>query len=93
MPLSVHPSHYLLLNQWAEYNQTCYMTTPHGKDVREQYIFLSIRHTISNISMERRNFAMACHQLHNLVINIGLVLRLFQVLEKHHASFKCHLVF
>ena len=29
----------LLLNHWAEFNQTCYITSPHGKDVREQHYF------------------------------------------------------
>ena len=35
---------YLLLNHWAEYNQTCYITSTHGKGV--QYYFsvrLSVR--------------------------------------------------
>ena len=35
---SVCPSHYLL-NHWAEFNQTCYITSPHGKDVRKQHYF------------------------------------------------------
>ena len=30
---SVHLSRYLLLNQWAEFYQTCYITSPHGKVV------------------------------------------------------------
>ena len=29
------PSRYLLLNNWAEFNQTCYITFPHGKGKRE----------------------------------------------------------
>ena len=29
--LSVCLSHYLLLNHWAEFYQTCYITSPHGK--------------------------------------------------------------
>ena len=33
--LSICPSRYLL-NQWAEFNQTCYLTSPHGKGVGEQ---------------------------------------------------------
>ena len=45
MPPSVHPSIlpscYLLLNHWAEFNQTCYMISPHGKGVREEVIFYS----------------------------------------------------
>ena len=32
-------SHYLLLNHWAEFNQTCYITSPHGKNVLEQHYF------------------------------------------------------
>ena len=37
-----HPSACLsicLLNYWAEFNQTCYMTSPHGKGVLEQNYF------------------------------------------------------
>ena len=30
---SVHPSCYLLLNHWVVFNQTGYMTSPHGKSV------------------------------------------------------------
>ena len=33
------PSRYLLLNHLAEFNQTCYITYPRGKDVREQHYF------------------------------------------------------
>ena len=33
--LSICSSRYLLLNHWAEFNQTCYMTSLHDKDVRE----------------------------------------------------------
>ena len=32
-------SRYLLLNHWAEFYQTCYITSPHGKGVREQHYF------------------------------------------------------
>ena len=35
-PSGICPSCYLLLNHWAEFNQTCYMTSPHGKGVGEQ---------------------------------------------------------
>ena len=35
----VHPSVCHLLNHWAKFNQTCYITTPHGKGVREQHYF------------------------------------------------------
>ena len=31
-------SHYLL-NHWAEFNQSCYITSPHGKVVRKQHHF------------------------------------------------------
>ena len=72
--LSVSLSCYLLLNDWAEFNQTCYMTSPSGMGVQKQHNFsvhlslhLSICHTISNINMEPGYFAMACHQLDNLV--------------------------
>ena len=37
---SICPSHYLLLNQWVEFNQTCYITFPHGKGLQEQHYFL-----------------------------------------------------
>ena len=36
---SICLSHYLLLNRWAEFNQICYITSPHGKGVREQHYF------------------------------------------------------
>ena len=36
---SICLSHYLLLNHWAEFSQTCYITSPHGKGVREQHFF------------------------------------------------------
>ena len=60
MNTSIHPSirlsHNLLLNPLAEFNQTCYITSPHGKGVGEQHYFsiycLSVRpsvcHTISS---------------------------------------------
>ena len=32
-------SHYLLLNHWAEFNQSCLITSPHDKGVREQHYF------------------------------------------------------
>ena len=37
---SVHLSRYLLLNHWAEFYQTCYITSSHGKGVQEQHYFL-----------------------------------------------------
>ena len=36
---SICLSRYLLLNHLAEFNQTCYITSPHGKGVREQHYF------------------------------------------------------
>ena len=36
---SVCPLRCLLLNHWAEFNQTCYITFPHGKNVQEQHYF------------------------------------------------------
>ena len=36
---SICPSRYLLLNHWAEFNQTCYITSPRGKGVQEQLYF------------------------------------------------------
>ena len=33
------PSRFLLLNHWAELSQTCYITSLHGKGVREQHYF------------------------------------------------------
>ena len=34
-PSGVRPTGYHL-NHWAELNQACYMTSPHGQDVEEQ---------------------------------------------------------
>ena len=39
VPTSICLSRYLFLILWAEFNQTCYMTSPHGKGVREQHYF------------------------------------------------------
>ena len=36
---SICPSPYLLLTHWAEFNQTCFITSPHGKGVQEQHYF------------------------------------------------------
>ena len=33
----VRLSHYLLLNHWAEFYQTCYITFPYGRGVQEQH--------------------------------------------------------
>ena len=57
MPMSICPSNYILLNHWAEFNQTCYITVPCGKGECD-----------SNISMERRDFAMACHRLRDQIV-------------------------
>ena len=37
--LSICLSHCLLLNHWAKFNQTCYITSPHVKGVGEQHFF------------------------------------------------------
>ena len=47
---SICPSRYLLLNHWAEFNQTCYITFPHGKGVREQHYF-SVRPSNVHLSV------------------------------------------
>ena len=39
---SICLSHYLLLNHWEEFNQTCYITSLHGKGVREQHFFFRV---------------------------------------------------
>ena len=50
---SIYLSRYLLLKHWAEFNQTCYIISPHCKGVREQHFFRasvvrpSVRHAIS----------------------------------------------
>ena len=36
---SLCQSRYLLLNKWAEFYQTCYITSLHGKGVQEQHYF------------------------------------------------------
>ena len=46
---SICPSCYLLQNHWAEFNHTCYMTSPHGKGVQEQ-VRPSISRAISSFS-------------------------------------------
>ena len=35
----IRPSRFLLLIHWAEFNQTCYITSLHGKCVQEQHYF------------------------------------------------------
>ena len=42
---SVRPSRYLLLNQWMEFNQTCYMTSPHCKGCNSNISFLFVHPT------------------------------------------------
>ena len=44
------PSRYLLLNHLAEFYQTCYITSPHGKGVREQHYF-SVRPSFVHLSV------------------------------------------
>ena len=49
------------------------LTPSHSNGVREQHYFSirpSVCHTISNSSTERRDFAMACHQLRNIVYSL-----------------------
>ena len=36
---SICPSRSLILNHWAEFNTTCYMTSPHSKGGQKQYYF------------------------------------------------------
>ena len=36
---SICLSCYLILNHWVEFNQTCYITSPHGKGMLEQHYF------------------------------------------------------
>ena len=42
---SICPSRYHLLNHWAEFYQTCYISFPHGKVVLEQHYF-SVRPSV-----------------------------------------------
>ena len=42
---SVCLSRYLLLHHWAEFYQTCYITSPHGKGVQEKHYF-SVRASV-----------------------------------------------
>ena len=48
--LSIYPSCYFLLNHWAEFNQTCYITSPYGKGVPEQHYF-SVRPSSVHLSI------------------------------------------
>ena len=41
-------SRYLFLNHWVELNQTCYMTSPHGKGVQEQQFSVHLSVTLSS---------------------------------------------
>ena len=47
---SICSSRYLLLNHWAECNQTCYITSPHGWGVRDNIIFPCVRSCVSRPS-------------------------------------------
>ena len=42
---------YLLLNQWAQFNRTCYMTYPYVKRVREQNYFPSVHPASVHLSV------------------------------------------
>ena len=63
----VCPSCYLLLNHQVEFNQTCYITSPHGKGVREQhYLFCPfgirasvIRPSVINSPEARKYFSQS----------------------------------
>ena len=49
---SVHPSRYLILNHWAEFNQTCYMSAPMViKGVWEQHYFFACLSVCSFITL------------------------------------------
>ena len=47
---SICLSRYLLQNNWAEFNQTCYITSLHTKGVREQHYF-SVRPSSVHLSV------------------------------------------
>ena len=47
----VRPSRSLPLYHCSEFNQTCYRTSPHGKGVREQIIFLPVRPASVHLSV------------------------------------------
>ena len=54
-PPSFCPSSYLLRNLRAEFNQTCYITSRHGKGVREQpyfYVLPSMRPAAIHLSIK-----------------------------------------
>ena len=42
---SIIPLRCLLVNHWAEFNQSCYITSPYGKSVQEQHYF-SVRPSV-----------------------------------------------
>ena len=53
--LTDHPSvcplcYLLLLNHWAEFHETCYITSPHGKGVQENIILLCVHLCIYRLS-------------------------------------------
>ena len=64
---SICLSSYLLLNHWAELNQTCYITSPHGKGVQEEHYFSVYRsgippcvhHTISSYTTGQNSTKLA----------------------------------
>ena len=61
VPVSMCPSIclscYLLLNNWGEFNQTCYITSPNGKGVREQLFFPCLRRS----SIRRSRYLLLMH--------------------------------
>ena len=52
-PVPIQLSQYLLLNYWAEINQTCYMVSLHSKGVREQHHFFVCPSICSSITLSR----------------------------------------
>ena len=65
---SICPSWYLLLNHWAEFNQTCYMISPYGKGVREQ-----ARPSVSHAIPTSVGICVGRHRLRILVIIIIII--------------------
>ena len=48
---SICPSRYLLLNHWVEFNQTCYITSPHGQGMREQHYFFMCPSILMSVNL------------------------------------------
>ena len=51
----------LFLNHLAEFYQTCYITSPHGKGVREQVIFLCVRPCVRRPSICLSHYLLLHH--------------------------------